>query len=139
MWLCNIGPQWAKRLAMTGDMITGAQAQQIGLAMKAVPKDRLEAEVEQLADRLAPIDADLLAANKCIVNLGLELMGARTLRCLAAENDARGHNSAAARGFERRVREQGLRGALRERDGKFGAGRARVNGPETRDEKGRLT
>ena len=52
--------------------------------MKAVPKEHLEAEVEQLADRLAMIDPDLLSANKRIVNLGLELMGARTLQRLAA-------------------------------------------------------
>ena len=138
LWLYNIGPQWAKRLTMTGDCITGAEACQLGLVMKAVPKEDLEAEVEQLADRLALIDPDLLAANKRIINLGLELMGARTLQRLAAENDVRGHNSKAALGFGQRVREQGLHGALRERDGKFGDGRARVNGPERRDGKGRL-
>ena len=119
-------------------MITGAEAQDIGLVMKAVPKGHLEAEVEQLADRLAMIDPDLLAANKRIVNLGLELMGARTLQRLAAENDVRGHNSAAAKGFGDRVRERGLHGALRERDGKFGDGRVRVHGPELRDGNGRL-
>lgn len=138
LWLYNIGPQWAKRLTMTGDCITGAEASQLGLVMKAVPNADLEAEVEQLADRLALIDPDLLAANKRIINLGLELMGARTLQRLAAENDVRGHNSKAALGFGQRVREQGLHGALRERDGKFGDGRARVNGPERRDGKGRL-
>ncbi len=138
MWVYNVGPQWAKRLTLTGDMITGAEAQDIGLVMKAVPKEHLEAEVEQLADRLAMIDPDLLSANKRIVNLGLELMGARTLQRLAAENDVRGHNSAAAKGFGERVRERGLHGALRDRDGKFGDGRVRVHGPELRDGNGRL-
>ena len=138
MWVYNVGPQWAKRLTLTGDMITGAEAQDIGLVMKAVPKEHLEAEVEQLADRLAMIDPDLLSANKRIVNLGLELMGARTLQRLAAENDVRGHNSAAAKGFGQRVSERGLHGALRERDGKFGDGRVRVHGPELRDGNGRL-
>ena len=68
MWLCHAGPQWAKRLNLTGDMVSGAEAQQIGLVMKAVAAERLEAEVEQLADRLALIDPDLLSANKRIVN-----------------------------------------------------------------------
>ena len=138
MWLYNVGPQWAKRLMLTGDMISGAEAQQIGLVMKAVPKEHLENEVEQLADRLVMIDPDLLSTNKRIINLGLELMGARTLQRLAAENDVRGHNSEAARGFGKRVAEGGLAGALRERDEKFGDGRVRVNGPEIRDENGRL-
>ena len=103
-----------------------------------MPADLLEAEVEGLLDRLALIDADLLAANKRIVNVGLELMGARTLQRLAAENDARGHLAESARGFVRTAAEKGLRTALRERDEKFGDGRARVNGPEVRDDKGRL-
>ncbi|HIG18310.1 MAG TPA: enoyl-CoA hydratase, partial [Candidatus Handelsmanbacteria bacterium] len=75
MWLYNVGPQWAKRITMTGDLIDGKDAQQIGLVMKAVPLEYLETEVEQLADRLALIDPDLLAANKRIINLGMELMG----------------------------------------------------------------
>ncbi|XOV88930.1 MAG: crotonase/enoyl-CoA hydratase family protein [Pseudomonadota bacterium] len=138
MWLYNVGPQWAKRLTLTGDSITGAEAQQIGLVLKAVPAADLEAEVEQLADRLALIDPDLLSANKRIVNQGLELMGARTLQRLAAENDVRGHNTAAARGFGASVRENGLKATLAARDAKFGDGRARVNGPERRDERGFL-
>ena len=138
MWVYHVGPQWAKRLLLSGDMITGGEAQQIGLVMKAVPKEHLEGEVEQLADRLAMIDPDLLSANKRIVNLALELMGTRTMQRLAAENDVKGHNSAAALGWAERVREGGLRGALQGRDGKFGDGRVRVNGPEARDANGRL-
>ena len=138
LWLYNIGPQWAKRLTMTGDSITGAEAQQLGLAMKAVPPADLEAEVEGLADRLALIDPDVLTVNKRIVNLGMELMGARTLQRLAVENDARGHTAAAARAFFKQARDEGLRQALHDRDGPFGDGRARVNGPERRDGKGRL-
>ena len=138
MWVYHVGPQWAKRLLLSGDMITGAEAQQIGLVMKAVPREHLEAEVEQLADRLAMIDPDLLSANKRVVNLALELMGTRTMQRLAAENDVRAHNSAAALGWAERVREGGLRGALQGRDGKFGDGRVRVSGPEARDASGRL-
>jgi enoyl-CoA hydratase len=138
LWLYNVGPQWAKRLTLTGDTVTGAEAARIGLVLKAVPPELLEAEVEGLLDRLALIDADLLAANKRIINLGLELMGARTLQRLAAENDARGHLARSAREFPQKVREKGLREALRDRDAKFGDGRARVEGPELRDEKGRL-
>ncbi|MEM1250606.1 MAG: crotonase/enoyl-CoA hydratase family protein [Acidobacteriota bacterium] len=138
MWMYHVGPQWAKRLTLTGDTITGAEAQEIGLVLKAVAPDQLEAEVEQLADRLALIDPDLLTANKRIINVGMELMGARTLQRLAAENDVRGHNTAAARSFRESVAKNGLRETLRARDAKFGDGRARVSGPEIRDEDGRL-
>jgi enoyl-CoA hydratase len=139
MWLYHCGPQWAKRLFLTGDTVTGAEAAKIGLVLKSVPADMLQAEVEGLVNRLAMIDSELLTANKRIVNVGLELMGARTLQRMAAENDARAHLAPSVREFGRIAGEQGLKAALNWRDGKFGDGRARVEGPETRDAEGRLT
>ena len=138
MWLYHVGPQWAKRLALTGDTITGREAAQIGFALKSVPADLLEAECAGLLDRMALIDPDLLAANKRSVNLGLELMGARTLQRLAAENDARAHLAPGTRVFKDNVKHKGLKAAVRERDAAFGDGRARVNGPELRDAQGKL-
>ncbi|WBL36782.1 crotonase/enoyl-CoA hydratase family protein [Tepidiforma flava] len=138
MWVYHCGPQWAKRLFLTGDTITGAEAAQIGLVLKAVPASLLQQEVEGLVDRMAMIDAELLSANKRIVNLALELMGARTMQRLGAENDARAHLAPSVREFGRIAAEQGLKAALHWRDAKFGDGRARVDGPEIRDEHGRL-
>jgi enoyl-CoA hydratase len=138
LWVYHCGPQWSKRLLLTGDTVSGADAAKIGLVMKAVPGDWLEREVEGLADRMALIDPDLLAANKRIVNLSMELMGAQVLQRIAAENDARGHLAPATREYHKAVKEKGLAGAFRERDAKFGDGRARVDGPERRDADGRL-
>ena len=132
LWMYHCGPQWAKRLQLTGDSVTGADAERIGLVMKAVPADVLEDEVEGLADRLSLIDPDLLSANKRITNLALELMGAQTLQRLAAENDARAHRSQAVREYGRSVRDDGLRETLRRRDERFGDGYARVGEPEGR-------
>jgi len=138
MWLYHVGPQWAKRLLLTGDTVNGVEAAQIGLALKSVPADMLAAEVDGLARRLALVDRELLAANKRAINLGLELMGARTMQRLAVEIDARGHLAESAAGFRRTAVEHGLREALRRRDAPFGDGRARVVGPEIRDEHGSL-
>ena len=138
LWLYHCGPQWAKRLNLTGDTVTGAEAAQIGLALKSVPAEQLEVEVEGLADRLARIDPDLLSANKRVINMGMELMGAQVLQRLAAENDARGHRAPGTKAYFAAVKEKGLREAFRERDSKFGDGRARVSGPEIRDAEGRL-
>ena len=138
MWLYNVGPQWAKRLTLTGDTVTGSEAQSIGLILKSVPGENLEQEVEGLASRMSHIDPDLLSANKRIINTGLELMGARTLQRMAAENDVRGHNTKAASNYRDSVVEKGLKKTLQERDAKFGDGRAKVFGPEIRDEKGKL-
>ncbi len=138
MWVYNCGPQWAKRITMTGDLVNGKDAQQIGLIMKAVPEAFLEDEVEGLVDRLTKIDPDLLSANKRIINLGMELMGARTLQRLACENDMRGHNAKGARDFARMMQTEGVRAALEARKEKFPDSRIRVNRPEIRDENGIL-
>lgn len=106
--------------------------------IKSVPPDVLEANVEGLAGRLAMIDPDPLAANKRMVNLDLELRGARTLRRLAAENDTRSHLAPGTQSFRMRAREQGLRAALQQRDRQFFDGRTRVGGSEIRDAKCRL-
>ncbi|MDA0339618.1 MAG: crotonase/enoyl-CoA hydratase family protein [Proteobacteria bacterium] len=138
MWLYHCGPQWTKRLLLTGDTLTGADAVKIGLVMKSVPADMLEPEVEGLADRLSNVDAEMLSANKRIINVGMELMGAMTLQRLAAENDARAHTAEANRRSFEQIRTEGLKAALQSRDAPFGDSRAQVIGPEIRDENGRL-
>ena len=106
--------------------------------MKSVPSESLEAEVEGLADRFALVDPALLAANKRIVNLGMELMGAGTLQRLAAQNDAAAHTAPAARQMFKDLGTKGVKQAVADRDEAFGDGRARVVGAETRDSEGRL-
>ncbi len=138
MWLYHIGPQWTKRLLLTGDTLSGTDAAKIGLVLKSVPADLLEAEVEGLADRMSWIDPEMLAANKRIINIGMELMGAATLQRLAAENDARAHSSEANKKSFKQIATEGLKAALKTRDAPFGDSKARVEGPEIRDKDGRL-
>jgi len=128
MWIYHCGPQWAKRMLMTGDKVSGVDAVKIGLALDAVPAEQLDEEVRSLARRVAAVDAELLAAHKRIVNLALEHMGVRTIQRLAAENDARAHLSNGPRRsqFKKDMAEHGLKVALANRDAPFGDGIVRV-------------
>ena len=138
MWLYHCGPQWTKRLLLTGDTLSGEDAAKIGLVLKSVPEELLEAEVEGLADRMSWIDPEMLSTNKRIINVGMEHMGAQTVQRLAAENDARAHTSKAAKDVFKQISTEGLKAALTDRDAPFGDSRARVVGAEIRDEHGCL-
>jgi len=124
MWLYHVGPQWAKRLLMTGDSLSGRDAARIGLVLDSVPANHLDESVDELARRLSFVDAELLATHKRIVNLGMELAGARTLQRLAAESDARAHLSQGPRRtqFKSDMAAHGLKEALKNRDAPFGDG-----------------
>ncbi len=130
MWTYLVGPQWAKRLLLTGDTISGAEAERIGLVLKAVPSERLDAELDDLAGRMALIDVDLLAANKRIVNMALELMGAQTMQRMATERDAIARQAPVVTEFYAMAKEKGLKAALEWRDSRFGDGRGTKTGKE---------
>jgi enoyl-CoA hydratase len=121
MWLYNVGPQWTKRLLLTGDTVSGREACEIGLVVETAPADQLDQVVLQLATRMALIGRDLLIANKRVVNMGVELMGRTQLQRFAALNDAVGHQAPEALAFSERIAEIGLRKAVRERDAAFDA------------------
>jgi enoyl-CoA hydratase len=124
MWLYHCGPQWTKRILMTGDNLRGHEAAKIGLVLDAVPEDRLDDAVNDLARRISFVDADLLSAHKRAVNGTLELMGARTTQRLVTELDARAHLNAGPRRkqFKEDMANEGLKVALKKRDEPFGDG-----------------
>lgn len=128
MFYYHLGPQWAKRMLLTGDIISGLDAARIGLVMDAVPAEDLEAEVSALAHKMGQIDAELLSVNKRAVNLAFELAGGRMLQRLTTELDARGHLAQGPRRtkFKRDIAELGLKTAVKERDAPFGDGRIRI-------------
>lgn len=60
----NMHRKHAMELALTGDMYNAADAQRFGLINRAVPADRLHAEVEELAAKIASKSAQGIRAGK---------------------------------------------------------------------------
>ena len=120
MWLYHLGPQWTKRLLFTGDTVSGDRGR-IDRA-GAGGGTRRPSSIDHalaLAARIALVGRDLLAANKRVVNEGVELMGRSQLQRFAALNDAVAHRTPEARAFTARAGEVGLKQAVRERDAPF--------------------
>jgi enoyl-CoA hydratase len=133
LWLYHLGPQWAKRMMFTGDCLSGRDAARLGLVLDSYPANELDAQLQELTRRIACVDAELLAAHKRAIDLGLELMGAKTLQRLDAELDARAHLSTGPRRarFKRDMAQHGLKTALQNRDADFGDGMVRLGGAQT--------
>lgn len=125
LWYYHCGPQWAKRMLFTGDTLSGLDAARIGLVLEAYPADRIDAEADEMARRIAYVDAEILATHKRVVNMQMELAGAKLSQRYASELDARAHLSEGPRRskFRKDMTELGLRDALKNRDEPFGNSR----------------
>jgi len=70
-----LGVRRAMEIILTGDDLTGAEAAAIGWANKAFPADALEAEVLDVAERVASVASDLAQINKRLIYRQAEVMG----------------------------------------------------------------
>jgi len=122
MWLYHLGAQWAKRLLLTGDSITGTKAAELGLALEAVEPGMLDEHVLELATRMSWIPRDLLVANKSVVNRGLDLMGRTLLQNTAATQEVLARLVPGADTFWNTAKDKGVKQAIAERDARFTEG-----------------
>jgi len=123
-WFYHVGPQWAKRLLLTGDRLTGKDAARLGMAMDSYPEAELDEEVHKLAKRIALIDPEIAATQKRVVNMAMELAGARTLQKLSTDMDARAHLSKGPgkTSWKENVAAHGVRKAIKLRDAAYADG-----------------
>ena len=110
------GTQIAKRMLLTGDKIDGREAERIGLVHKAVPADRLDAEVEALAERISTVPINQLMMQKLVINQAVEAMGMHQTQMFATVFDGITRHSPEGINFKQRSEEVGWKQAVDERD-----------------------
>jgi len=120
MWLYRLGLTRAKEYALTGKALSGIEAVGAGLINAAVPFERLEAAVRERAIQLAGIPLSQLTAMKLIVNQAYENMGLASTQLLGPVLDGLMRNTPEAHRFIELAEQQGVAGAVAERDGAFG-------------------
>ena len=116
MWVYRLGAEKAKRMLFTGDRITGREAEEMGLVLKAIPDDRLDEEVEAMANRMASVPINQLAMQKMVINQAIEASGMMETQGLATIFDGISRHSPEGMNFKKRVEEVGWKQAIRERD-----------------------
>jgi len=119
MWIYRLGLAKTKLLALTGDSISGKEAEEIGLINKAVPVERLEEEVQYWANRMAQCPTTQLAAMKLIVNQAYDNMGLQSTQTLGVILDGYMRNTPEGLDFVKKAKEKGIQAAITDRDGPF--------------------
>lgn len=117
-----LGQKKTSELLFTGDTITAAQAQQLGLVNHVVPVDQLETAVTGLAQRIALAPPEVLRLTKLALIRAYEAMGLRqavhsNLDLSAILNAA---DSPEQQEFDEIARSRGLKAALAWRDQRYG-------------------
>jgi enoyl-CoA hydratase len=120
MWLYRIGLTRAKEHALTGKPLSGIEAVDVGLINRAVPFERLEAEVSEQAAQLASIPLSQLSAMKLVVNQAYENMGLASTQTLGLVLDGLMRNTPDAKRFVALAEREGVAAVIAERDGPFG-------------------
>jgi len=116
MWVYRIGPERAKRMLFTGDKIKGPEAEKLGLVLKSVASEKLDAEVEALAERMAGVPVNQLMMQKLMVNQAIEAMGLKTTQMIATVFDGITRHSPEGLNFKHRAEQVGWKEAVRNRD-----------------------
>jgi enoyl-CoA hydratase len=123
LWAQRVGPQRAKRLLFTGDLITGRDALDWGLAIEAPPASELDDRFEAVVERVARLPINQLVMMKLLVNQSLEAQGLRAAQTLGTVFDGVARHTKEGYAFQRRAAEAGFKAAVRERDEPFGDSR----------------
>jgi enoyl-CoA hydratase len=116
MWVQRLGPEKAKRMMLTGDKITGREAEDMGLILKAVPEDQLDNETDALARRMASVPINQLAMQKMVINQAMEAGGLMQMQRLSTLFDGISRHSPEGVAFKERAETVGWKQAVQERD-----------------------
>jgi enoyl-CoA hydratase len=120
LWAWRIGPARAKRLLLTGDSISGAEAAEWGLATEATPASELDARFESLLQRVARIPVNQLVMHKVLLNQAHFAQGLHSTQVLGTFFDGIARHTREGHEFARLAGESGWREAVRQRDEPFG-------------------
>ncbi len=116
MWVYRLGLEHAKRLMLSGESVDGREAERLGLASRAVPGERLAAEVESFAAKLATTPTNQLVMTKLLVNQAYENMGLRTTQMLGTILDGVARHTPEGLAWRDLAMREGFREAVRRRD-----------------------
>ena len=128
-WTYRLGPERAKRLLLTGDLIDGRTAADWGLVSEAVPGGELDTCIDALAARIASVPRGMLMMQKLVVNEVVERAGLRASQTLSTVFDGITRHNPEGLWFRRHAQVHGFKDTVNWRD----SGRPIPEGDEARE------
>jgi enoyl-CoA hydratase len=120
LWAHRIGVMRAKRLLLTGDSLTGAEAAEWGLATESAPPAQVDERFEALLERVARLPVNQLVMLKLLTNQVVHAQGLHATQLIGTFFDGITRHTEEGHAFARRAAEGGFKEAVRERDEPFG-------------------
>lgn len=116
MWVYRLGAEKAKRMLLTGDLVSGREAENMGLILEAAAADNLDERVDFWAQRMQGVPRNQLMMQKLMINQAFENMGMTHTQMFATIFDGITRHSPEGAWFKKRAQEAGFKQAVRERD-----------------------
>jgi enoyl-CoA hydratase len=127
-WTYRLGPERAKRMMLTGDLIDGVKAADWGLVSESAAGDGLDQAVDALAARIGSVPSGMLMMQKMIVNEAMERMGLLASQTMATVFDGITRHNPEGVWFRRYAQANRFKSAVEWRD----SGRPIPEGDEAR-------
>jgi len=116
MWVYRLGPERAKRMLFTGDLVHGQEALKLGLCLDSVPLAKLDARIDEIVARIEGVPRNQLMIQKLMINQALENMGLQSTQMMATLFDGVTRNSPEGVWFKEQSELSGFKEAVRMRD-----------------------
>ena len=116
MWVYRLGAERAKRMLLTGDLVSGREAADMGLVLESVPAEQLDERVDALAARMAGVPKNQLMMQKLMINQAFHNMGLENTQMFATLFDGITRHSPEGVWFKQRAEAVGFKQAVAERD-----------------------
>jgi enoyl-CoA hydratase/carnithine racemase len=120
LWAHRLGVARAKRLLLTGDSLTGAEAAEWGLATESHSPDSLDERFEALLERVARLPINQLVMMKLLTNQVLYAQGLHATQLLGTFFDGITRHTEEGHAFAGKAMREGFMEAVRDRDEPFG-------------------
>lgn len=128
-WTYRLGPERAKRMLLTGQLIDGKTAADWGLVSESVSTGQLDQAVNDLANSISAVPTGMAMMQKMVVNEAIERMGLLSSQTLSTLFDGITRHNPEGMWFRRHAEAHGFKSAVEWRD----SGKAIPEGQQARE------